>query len=281
MHFFVLNLAGFCHILTWCFLSLKGELSQVLTFISGQYIAKQHSQCNDTNGKREKLADSSWEGSRSFSAMETAPLHRQHWQGLCYPELPLGLCKSLAVLTKKDTLHPDSGSVSVPAPSVSQISCCPSRGGIKPELCLQESHKPAESCHHRELPGSRSFPRAERGQGWPSGTADLPIPSIQEEPSGRATVSPPILHLRAPLETEIPLLTPEAHLCKALRVQGGVWGRFRSAAPADLCARGNAPILPGTSPQSTPIKCKMLNYSHSWPCIFPPQLSGYYLAAFR
>lgn len=44
----------FSHILTWCFLPLKGELSQVLIFILGQNIAKQHSQSNDINGKREK-----------------------------------------------------------------------------------------------------------------------------------------------------------------------------------------------------------------------------------
>lgn len=193
----------FPHILTSCFLPLKDELLQVLIFILGQNIAKQHSQSNDINGKREKLSDSSWAGSGRLTAMERT-LHRQHWQSLCHTELQLGLCKSLAVLTK----HPNSGSI--PAPSESQISCCPSRDGVKPELCLQESHEPAEARHHGELAAPGDFP-GKRGQGWPSGTADFPIPSRQEEQSGRATVSPRTLRLKAPLEGAILLPTPRKH----------------------------------------------------------------------
>lgn len=252
----------FPHILTPCFLPLKDELLQVLIFILGQNIAKQHSQSNDINGKREKLSDSSWAGSGRLTAMERT-LHRQHWQSLCHTELQLGLCKSLAVLTK----HPNSGSV--PAPSESQISCCPSRDGVKPELCLQESHEPAEARHHGELaaPGDfqgregpgmafrhRRFPHSLQAGGTIRTCHCFPSHPAPQSPSGEGNPAP---H------------TPSS-LCKAPRAQGGIWGCLRPAAPADLWGRENAPILPGTSPQSTPIKCKLLNYSQSCPCILPP-----------
>lgn len=154
--------------------------------------------------------------------------------------------------------HPDAGSVSIPAPSESQISCSRPRAGVKPELCLQEGHKLAGTQHPWELPGFRRLPKAERGPAVASGTQSSPFPPARKN-NQDVPVFPPILQLESPLEEEIPLLTPKAHL----GVQGGVW------APADLWGRGNAPILSGKSPQSTPIKSNMLNYSHSWPCIFP------------
>jgi len=43
-------------------------------------------------------------------------------------------------------------------------------------------------------------------------TADLLIPCSQEGPSGLATVSPSILHLKASLEQEVPRLKPKACL---------------------------------------------------------------------
>lgn len=218
----------FSHILTWCFLPLNGELLHILTFIFGHYIAKQHSQSSDINGKREKLPDSSWAGSGRLPAMERIPLYRQHWQGLCHIELQLGLCKSLAVLTKRDTqiqvlslflLLLKARSAAALADRELSPSCAFRRATSHQGL----SQVSTVSC---QAPGD--FPGKRGGQGWPSGIADFPIPSSQEEQSGRATVSPLTLHLKAPLKREILLLTPRAHLCKALGVQGGVWGCLSS-----------------------------------------------------
>lgn len=125
---------------------------------------------------------------------------------------------------------------------------------------------PVETCYCTEPPGSGSLLREER---WP-GVAFQP-----------RQMSPPLAVRREHQDLQLFLLpfctskhlssgkshsSHPKHVCAtALTVQEAVqvWPRCRSCtAPANRWGRGNLPILPGTNPQSTPIKC-MLNYSHS------------------
>lgn len=111
----------------------------------------------------------------------------------------------------------------------------------------------------------------ERAGGGLSTTAYLPTPCHQERASGLARFLLPFCTSKH-ISRRNPHSSGPKHVCAtALMAQEAIWVWPRcmpSTAPADWWERGDLPILLGMSPQSAPIKCKMLNYSHSWVCIF-------------
>lgn len=102
------------------------------------------------------------------------------------------------------------------------------------------------------------------GQGWPFNHGRCPLAVRREHQDLQLFLLPfcTSKHLSSGKSHS----SHPKHVCAtALTVQEAVqvWPRCRSCtAPANRWGRGNLPILPGTNPQSTPIKC-MLNYSHS------------------
>lgn len=159
----------------------------------------------------------------------------------------------------------------MPTLSESQISYCSARGGVRHEFCLQESHgklkfTTAQSC---QTLGAYS---GKRGPGVTCQPRLISLPLvIRREHQDLPVFLLPFCTSKH-LSSRNPRSSGPKHVCAtALMAQEAIWVWPRcmpSTVPADCWERGDLPILLGMCPQSAPIKCKMLNYSHSWVCIF-------------